>query len=143
MSCLEGGSAEQVNGRWCVTIDALNRGLRHYLARLQKEHNISQDFRLSGLGAPIVIRELKTAPKVEVDLEVSPQDRADGVQVSMYDLKQERKFGPPLDPNPFRTSLEAGTYITRARCAGTPTDGVCVERIESVNPPYVKLSFEL
>lgn len=143
MSCLEGGSAEQVNGRWCVTIDALNRGLRHYLARLQKEYNISQDFRLSGLGAPIVIRELKTAPKVEVDLEVSPRDRADGVQVSMNDLEQEQQFGPPLDPNPFRASLHAGKYIVHARFVGAPADDVSVERIESVNPPYVRLSFEL
>jgi hypothetical protein len=143
MSCLEGGSAEQVNGRWCVTIDALNRGLRHYLARLQEEYNISQDFRLSGLGAPIVIREFKTAPEVEVDLEISPHNRADGVQVSMSDFAQDRQFGPPLDPNPFRTSLQAGKYIVRARFAGAPADGDLIERIESVDPPYIRLTFQL
>jgi hypothetical protein len=142
MWCLEGGSAERVEGNWCVTIDALPRGLRYVLGRLREEHNIEQDFRLDGFGEPIQLNRLEKVPDVDVDLEIRPSDQAHDVEIVADDLKHPRTFGPPLDPHPFRTSLRAGNYQLNVRVLGGPGRPP-VTQLEKVEPPYSRLVVDL
>jgi hypothetical protein len=134
LTAFAGAGAEEVGGRWCVTIDSLNRGLRYQMESLQNEYRRQQKFRVNGLGEDVVLCQLTGPPDVDVDLQVIPETAAARTAVTIDDLvRPEQAFGPPLDPQPFPVRLRAGQYfVTTRRDATGPTR----KQLEMVAPPH-------
>jgi Caspase domain len=150
LRCLRGGGAEKLEGRWCVTVASLYRGLEHHMAVLEKEYKARQRFFMNNVSENVVLHCLAHPPSVDVDFEVVPEHLAPKFEVKVNDLHlPEATFGPPLDPYPFSACLKAGEYVVTSRVVEPPSKGkpprddVVAQRIESVAPPRQKWLFEV
>ena len=132
LACLEGGGAEQVSGRWCVTVDSLSRGLRHQVAKVaESEHAELQKFQVKHVGENATLIYLDEPPEVPVDVRIRPEDAAGSTELTINDLKAiPQKFGPPVEPHPLLINLKAGSYLVTAYRNGTT-----YQQLDSLVPP--------
>jgi hypothetical protein len=118
LECLRGAAAEEVNDRWCVTLESLNRALGERLGAVVKEYEEKQMFRLDGWSENVILRYLDEPPDVDVEFEFVPDAAAPSAEVTVNDLQRPAvTYGPPLHPHPFPASLRAGDYVVSARVA--------------------------
>jgi hypothetical protein len=142
LACLNGGGAERVgqSDDWCVTVDSLTRGLRHHLAIVAREEGTDrQNFDVRGGGKRLVLVNLDEPPEIDLDLSIVPDEAAHDTRLVVSNLSRPlRRFGPPIAPNPLRTTLRAGNYVVRSQIGHKRR-----ERLMPLNPPYEMLELEV
>jgi hypothetical protein len=132
LRCLRGAGADEIDGRWCVTVDSLNAPLRHHLTQVAGDYESSpQRFRVAGGGDQMEICRLAQAPRVQLAVTVVPGSDAPLTEVTATDFSTTETFGPPLLPQPFPAWLRAGQYVVTTR-----TGAVERRRVLGLKPPH-------